>query len=174
MNMQQQRWYLFPAGNLGTESQGAMRSRNEEAVRHLNTLLRGEIAASETYRMGIDKLISDGIDTVRVSILRELQHDHLRAGQIFRRRVKELGGIAEETSGGWGAWTKIAMGTAQIFGDSAALHALRDGEEHGLKEMRHALDNLDADSAELVEKAMIPAQARHIGRINSLIDLFSA
>jgi len=40
--------------------------------------------------------------------------------------------------------------------------------------MRNALDNLDADSAELVEKAMIPAQSRHIGRVNSLIDLFSA
>jgi hypothetical protein len=174
MNAQQQRWYLFPAGNLETESTGAMRLRNEDAIRQLNTLLRGEIAASETYRMGIDKLISDGNDPVRVSILRELQHDHVRAGQIFRKRVNELGGIAEQTSGGWGAWAKIAMGTAQIFGDSAALHALRDGEEHGLKEMRNALDNLDADSAELVEKAMIPAQSRHIGRVNSLIDLFSA
>jgi len=133
--------------------------------------LRGEISATEIYRMGIDKLIKDGQAQSRVAMLREIQREHLRAAQIFRKRISELGGICEETSGNWG--NKVAMGAAQLFGDGAALHALRDGEEHALKEMGASLEHLDADSAELVEKAMMPAQAKHIRRITSLMELIN-
>jgi Domain of unknown function (DUF2383) len=107
-------------------------------------------------------------------LLREIQREHIRAEQIFRKRISELGGVPEDSSGIGGAWARVAMGTAQLFGDSAALHALREGEEQGLREMQAGLASVDAESAMLLEKVMIRAQARHVRRITSLIGLISA
>ena len=36
-------------------------------------------------------------------------------------------------------WSKIVMGTAKLMGDKAALKALKEGEESGLKESQEAL-----------------------------------
>jgi len=174
MNPQEQRWFALPVVDDGRHLHGPRDADHSEAVRQLNSLLRGEIAASETYRMAIDKLIEDGRNPGEAAMLRQMQREHIRAAEVFRKRIAELGGVSEDSSGGWGAWAKVAMGAAQIFGSSSVLHVLRDGEDHGLKEMRAAIDNLDAESAELVEKVMIPAQERHIRRITSLIDLTSA
>jgi len=173
MNPQEQRWFTLPL-----ESINHPRARNDidnhEIILQFNSLLRGEIAASETYRMAIDKLIKDGRGPAQIGMLHEIQREHIRAAQVFRKRIAELGGISEESSGTWGKWAKVAMGAAQLFGDRATLHALRDGEEQGLKEMQSAIQNIDANSAELLEKAMIPAQARHIRRITSLIHVIAA
>jgi hypothetical protein len=174
MNSQEQQWFTLQLVGSGSHAHGPNDSHHDEAAQQLNSLRRGEIAASETYRMAIDKLMRDGRDPSRVAVLRVMQREHVQVAEIFRKRIAEMGGVSDDSSGGWGAWAKVAMGTAQLFGDSAALHALRDGEEYGLKEMRSAIENLDAASAELVEKAMIPAQRRHVQRITSLIDAISA
>src|SRR5690349_18063086 len=52
-------------------------NNSEDAVRQLNSLLRGEISACETYRMAIDK-VSDGDQGAmyNVSILREIETEH--------------------------------------------------------------------------------------------------
>jgi hypothetical protein len=172
MNSEEQRWFTLPlVESLQPHARGKDEAPREEVVQQFNLLLRGEISASEIYRMAIDKLIKDGQDPSRVATLREIQREHIRAAQVFRKRISELGGVAEDSSGNWGI--KVAMGAAQLFGDSATLHALRDGEEHALKEMGASLEQLDADSAELVEKAMMPAQAKHIRRITSLIELIN-
>ncbi len=174
MNSQEHQWFTLQLVGSAPYPHRPDDSDHNEAARQLNSLLRGEIAASETYRMAIDKLMQDGRDPSEVTILRVMQREHVQVAQVFRKRISEMGGVSDDSSGGWGAWAKLAMGAAQLFGDSAALHALRDGEEYGLNEMRSAIENLDAESAELVEKAMIPAQKRHVQRITSLIDKISA
>jgi hypothetical protein len=174
MNSQENQWFALQLVGNAPHAYPPHDSDHDDAARQLNSLLRGEIAASETYRMAIDKLIQDGRDPNQVATLRIMQREHVQVAQIFRKRIAEMGGVSDNSSGGWGAWAKLAMGAAQLFGDSAALHALRDGEEYGLNEMRSAIENLDAGSAELVEKAMIPAQRRHIQRITSLINATAA
>jgi hypothetical protein len=174
MNSQENQWFALQLVGTAPHAKKPDDSDHDEATRQLNSLLRGEIAASETYRMAIDKLIQDGRDPSQVAILRIMQREHIQVAQIFRMRIAEMGAVSDDSSGGWGAWAKLAMGTAQLFGDSAALHALRDGEEYGLNEMRSAIENLDAGSAELVEKAMIPAQRRHVQRLTSLINAMAA
>ena len=74
----------------------------------------------------------------------------------------------------WGAWARIAQGAAQLFGDGAALHSLKEGEEHGVRDMRAGLKNLDAESTDLVEKDLLPGQQQCLGRVDYLIDLISA
>src|SRR5207244_4149650 len=140
-----------------------------ESVRQLNSLLRGEISAAETYRMAIDK-VAGGDDIANAGLLREIQEEHGRAAQGIRDRIRELGGEPSDSSGAWGAWAKTVQGTANLFGDSSSLKALKEGEEHGLKDYREGLDAIDASSADLVQNQLIPAQQRHINLLDQLIN----
>src|SRR6187402_1524845 len=87
-----------------------------EAVRQLNSFLRGEISAAETYRMAIDKAGDSENNAANVGLLREIQEEHGRAAQAIRDRIRELGGEPSDSSGAWGAWAKLVEGTASVFG----------------------------------------------------------
>jgi hypothetical protein len=142
-----------------------------EAVRQLNSFLRGEISAAETYRMAIDKVAdSDQSHAANLGLLREIQEEHGRAAQALRDRIRELGGEPSDSSGAWGAWAKFTQGTANLFGDASALKSLKEGEEHGLKDYQEGADDIDATSSELVVNQLIPAQQRHINLLDQLIN----
>ena len=139
-----------------------------EAVRQLNSLLRGEISAAETYRMAIDK-VADGGDADNAGLLREIQEEHGRAAQGIRDRIRELGGEPSDSSGAWGAWAKTVQGTMNLFGDASALKSLKEGEEHGLKDYQEAVDDVDPTSGQLIQNQLIPAQQRHITILDQLL-----
>ena len=141
----------------------------DQTVSQLNSLLRGEISAAETYRMAIDKIVASP-SSDNVGLLREIQEEHGRAAQGIRDRIRELGGEASDSSGAWGAWAKTVQGTMNLFGDASSLKALKEGEEHGLKDYHEGLDDIDATSAELVQNQLIPAQQRHISLLDTLIN----
>jgi bacterioferritin (cytochrome b1) len=144
--------------------------RSDEAVRQLNSFLRGEISAAETYRSAIDKVADSDEAAANIGVLREIQEEHGRAAQAIRDRIRELGGEPSDSSGAWGAWATLVQGTANLFGDSSALKSLKEGEEHGLKDYREGLDDIDLTSAELVQNQLIPAQQRHINLLDQLIN----
>jgi bacterioferritin (cytochrome b1) len=157
---------------MATDVTGSNAADPNEAVRQLNSFLRGEISAAETYRMAIDKL-ADSEQTAaqtNVGLLREIQEEHGRAAQTLRDRIQELGGEASDSSGAWGAWAKTVEGTMNIFGDTSALKGLKEGEEHGLKDYQAGVDDVDPTSAQLVQNQLIPAQQRHINLLDQLID----
>src|SRR5436305_1596375 len=156
----------FSSGNDIGESLGG----SDEASRQLNSYLRGEISAAETYRMAIDKVADeDKAQTANLGLLREIQEEHARAAQALRDRIRELGGEPSDSSGAWGAWAKFTQGTANLFGDASALKSLKEGEEHGLKDYMEGADDIDATSEELVRNQLIPAQQRHINLLDQLI-----
>jgi uncharacterized protein (TIGR02284 family) len=144
---------------------------SSEAVRQLNSFLRGEISAEETYRMAIDK-VADKEKTqaaANLGLLREIQQEHHRAVQTLRDRIQELGGEPSDSSGAWGAWASTVQGTMNLFGDNSALKSLKEGEEHGLKDYQAGVDDIDPTSAQLVQNQLIPAQQRHINLLDQLI-----
>ena len=141
-----------------------------ETVRQLNSLLRGEISAAETYRMAIDKVAGSDSAEANAGLLREIQEEHGRAAQEIRDRIQELGGEASDSSGAWGAWAKTVQGTMNLFGDASSLKALKEGEEHGLKDYQEALDDVDPSSKQLINNQLIPAQQRHINLLDQLIN----
>ena len=138
-----------------------------ESVRQLNSLLRGEISAAETYRMAIDKVADR--NAPNAGLLREIQEEHGRAAQGIRDRIRELGGEPSDSSGAWGAWAKTVQGTMNLFGDASALKSLKEGEEHGLKDYQEAVDDVDPTSAQLIQNQLIPAQQRHINLLDQLV-----
>ena len=140
-----------------------------EAVRQINSLLRGEISAAETYKMAIEK-IADSDVSEHAQVLRQMQEEHGRAAQELRERIRSLGGEPSDSSGAWGAWAQTVQGTMNLFGDAAALKSLKEGEEHGLKDYQEALDDTDQLTASLIQSELIPNQQRHIDMLDQLIN----
>lgn len=144
------------------------RNTSEASISQLNSLLRGEISATETYRIALDK-VADSDSKANVGLLRSIQEEHGRACQSIRDRIRELGGEASDSSGAWGVWAKTVTSLGSLFGDSTAIKALKEGEEHGLKDFQEALDDVDVSSADLVRLQLIPAQQRHINALDGML-----
>ena len=108
----------------------------------LNSLLRGELSAVETYQQALDKVGNDP----NAYELRRIASEHREAADTLRQHILQRGGQPAENSGAWGTWAKAVEGTAKVFGNTAAMKALKEGEEHGIKDYESALKNTDLDT----------------------------
>jgi uncharacterized protein (TIGR02284 family) len=133
----------------------------------LNALLRGELAATETYQQALAK-VGDG---PRAADLRKIHDAHRTAANTLRQHVHEHGGKPDQGSGGWGVYAKTVAAAASMFGDTAALKALKEGEEYGLKDYEKALadDKLPADCKELIRSTLLPQTRAHIPVLEKLM-----
>jgi uncharacterized protein (TIGR02284 family) len=132
----------------------------------LNSLLRGEMSAIETYRQAIEKMDNEpGSD-----VLHMLRVEHRDAADALWHHIENHGGKPSEDSGPWGSFAKAVEGTAKLFGNAAALKALKEGEEHGLKDYEEALkeDGLPADCQALI-RGLMEKQRAHIPLIDRLL-----
>jgi len=105
----------------------------------IKTLLRNELSAVEAYQQALGK----GEDRLgherEFEQLSAILNDHQRAAARLETLIRKVGGTPTQDSGAWGAWSKIVMGTAKLFGEKSALKALKEGEESGLKEYHDIL-----------------------------------
>jgi demethoxyubiquinone hydroxylase (CLK1/Coq7/Cat5 family) len=125
-------------------------------VEQLNSFLRGEISAVETYRQALKNLA----DIAARAQLEQCRESHERRVDLLRTRIIQLGGTPEESSGAWGAFAKLTEKGAAMFGAKAAIDVLEEGEDHGLKDYKSHLASLDADSRFFVEQELLPAQTQ--------------
>ena len=133
----------------------------------LDSLLRGEMSAIETYRMAIEKLA--GSNKPGVAELQRIQRDHRDAADLLWHHLERKGERPSEGSGAWGAFAKAVEGTAKLLGNKAALKALKEGEEHGLKEYEEALDDEISPELQSVIRALISRQQSHIQTLDRLL-----
>jgi hypothetical protein len=122
----------------------------------LNGFLRGEISAVETYRQALDKLQTS---PSRVE-LEQCRRSHEQRVARLQQEVMRAGGTPEEGSGAWGAFAKLVEGSSKVFGEKAAISALEEGEDHGLKLYRDEMEKLDATARAVIESEVLPAQER--------------
>ncbi len=139
----------------------------DQCIEQLNSLLRGEISSVETYEQAIRKVDDEHASDAKA--LQGIAQEHGEAAQALRGEIQRLGGKADNSSGAWGVWAKIVEGTAKFFGDASALKALKEGEEHGLKDYREALDDVDESSRTLISDRLIPNQTRHIAVLDGMM-----
>ncbi len=126
------------------------------SVETLNGFLRGEISAVETYRQALDRLASS---PSRVQ-LEQCRRSHEERVEKLRRQVVRLGGEPAEGSGAWGAFARVVEGSAKGLGEKAAIAALEEGEDHGLKLYKSDIAKLDPTSRAVIETEILPAQQR--------------
>lgn len=101
----------------------------------LRSLLRGEMSAVETYERALEK-VNGAPEGAK---LRQIFADHSQAVGLLRDHLIRYEGQMPMSSGAWGTFAIAVQATANLLGDSAALAALKEGEEHGIKEYQRAL-----------------------------------
>ena len=126
------------------------------SVQTLNSFLRGEIAAVETYRRALGSLTCRG----RVEDLRDCLASHERRMERLRRRIVDLGGVPSESSGPWDGFARLCAGECDAGDEDAALAALEEGEDTGLKHYLDDVGKLDRDSRRFVASDILPEQVR--------------
>jgi hypothetical protein len=126
------------------------------ALKHLNTLLRGELAAVATYRLAFDRVrhFPEKGDLVAC------ERSHRERADLLRSRILQLGGAPAESPGAWGMFARLVEAGAAALGDRAALAALEEGEDLGLRSLRGNHTELDDDSRVLVQARILPEQER--------------
>ena len=125
-------------------------------IKQLNSFLRGEISAVETYEQALTKADSPRTE----AILRANKDSHAARATALNTAIRGAGGEPAESSGVWGAFAKATAGGAKLFGETAAVAALEEGEDHGLKEYRSDLDDLSPAAKTLVTTKLLPEQQR--------------
>lgn len=124
-------------------------------IDQLNSFLRGEMSAVETYRIALDKLEVDSPSRSRLDACRQ---SHAERVASLRAKILALGGKPADGSGPWGAMTKAIESTANVFGEKAAIAALEEGEDHGLRDYQEDLAKLGSDAREIVTAQLLPQQ----------------
>lgn len=122
----------------------------------LNALLRSELAAAESYRRGIEQLDS----TLYHGTLLQCRCSHEDRAELLRQEILARGGIPAQASGPWPTVSRFGEFETILFGDSVAISALSRGENDGQDDYRAVLDQLDPQTRQLVESALIPEQQR--------------
>jgi demethoxyubiquinone hydroxylase (CLK1/Coq7/Cat5 family) len=129
---------------------------SDEAINKLNECLRGELSAVETY----DLAMRSARDLELVSALRELRDSHDRRVALLRDRIRAWGAEPVQTSGAWGAFARLVQRGADLFGDSAAMVALEEGEDRGIHMYADDLDHLDAKTRDFLVLELLPEQEK--------------
>jgi hypothetical protein len=141
----------------------------KETAGTLNSLLRGELAATDTYQKAMDVLG----DAPGAMDLRRIHEEHREAANTLRLQIHEIGGEPDHSSGGWGAWAGAVERTAMTFGPRLAAQGLMRGEEFGVKDYEGALqnDNLTQDCKTLIHNHLLPHTREHVATLGRIIEL---
>lgn len=129
--------------------------QTDKNVEALSSLLRGEMSAVETYDQALEKIDGDAAITQE---LKRCRSSHQERVNMLRGEVSRFGGQPPTGSGPWGAFAKLIEGGAKMFGKKAAIAALEEGEDHGLKQYREDLAKLDASVRSNLEARLLSEQ----------------
>jgi hypothetical protein len=129
----------------------------EQDIEKLNSFLRGEISAFETYTQALEKLEAAGPLRTR---LEQCRNSHGRRVTLLREEIVRRGGVPADGSGVWGAFAKLVEGGAKLFGAKSAIAALEEGEDHGRDDYLAEVGDVSADVRRLVESKLLPEQLR--------------
>ncbi|HET9622377.1 MAG TPA: DUF2383 domain-containing protein [Kofleriaceae bacterium] len=143
----------------------------KSSIDQLNHFLRGEISAVETYRMALDKL--EPASPARGEVETCMQ-SHASRVTLLREAILAAGGTPVDSSGPWGAFAKAVEGGARVLGDKAAIAALEEGEDHGVKDYRSDVAELDAQTQSLIVSRLQPEQQQTHNRMSALKKRLSA
>jgi len=129
----------------------------------LDRLLRGELAAIETYDLCLDRIEEE--DTKRT--LSSLRNSHSLRSEQIHNHIALLGGEPSESSGAWGALAKVLEGGASRLSTNLALEALEAGERHGIREYLD-VDDLEPETRAFVRDHLRPEQERTHAALSEL------
>jgi hypothetical protein len=123
-------------------------------VDQLNSFLRDELAAVETYGAA---LLGRSAFSGKTE-LSMCQRSHEVRASTLRDKIVSLGGQAAATSGATGAWKKLLESGAVALGEGTAIRALEREEDHVLQDYRKGIDGLDSEVRAFLEAIVLPEE----------------
>jgi demethoxyubiquinone hydroxylase (CLK1/Coq7/Cat5 family) len=136
----------------------------QKNVEQLNSFLRGEISAVETYRQALTALQSSTYG----SKIAAGKQSHEQRVAILTEEIRRLGGAPAESSGVWGSFAKLVEGGAAALGEKAAIAALEEGEDHGNADYKRDVAKLDSGVRAVIEQKVLPLQLRTHAEMSAL------
>lgn len=127
-------------------------TESDKVVSNLNSLLRGEISAVETYDQAIKHL-----QTLPIKDLIANRDCHRKRVDLIANNIRQHGGIPQATSGVWGGFARLVERGAALISDRTVVAALEEGEDRGLAQYRKPGD-LDPSSIQLIDLVLLPRQ----------------
>ncbi len=124
----------------------------DKLISTLNSFLRGEMSAVETYSQAIQHLDGDPTST-----LKENRDCHARRVNFIRGKVIAAGGEPSTSSGAWGNFTSAIEKGASLLGKKMVYAALEEGEDRGLAMYRSPKD-ADDTTLEMIRVHLLPTQ----------------
>jgi Domain of unknown function (DUF2383) len=125
-------------------------------IDQLNSFLRGELSAIETYRLALERLEQSEF---RPSLV-QCSRSHEERARLLTEAIMGRGGEPADSSGAWGSLVRMLERSAAALSESAAIAVLEEGEDHGRDDYLRDLDNLEPSARQLVEFAILPEQRR--------------
>lgn len=135
----------------------------EHEIEALDKLLRGELAAVETYDQALDR-----VDGAVAETLSSLRASHQLRAEQLHNHILLLGGEPSEESGAWGVFARLVEGGATLISDRTALEALEAGEKHG-KQQYDDLPALEPTTRAFVQEHLRPQQEFTYTQLSKLI-----
>ena len=127
---------------------------HRRSVKHLASFCRGEMSARDSF---IVALTYPAMEPYR-EVLTYCRDSHQRRADLLVKEIEQLRGEAPRSSGPWGTLVDIIERAAIGMGQRAAIAALREGEDHGLRDYRADSPKLDPAQRKFVEDQILPGQ----------------
>ena len=129
-----------------------MHTAPEKVIANLNSLLRGEISAVETYDQAISHLKDGTINDLITN-----RDCHRKRVDLIASNNRQHGGTPDQTSGVWGSFARLVERGASLISDKTVIAALEEGEDRGLAQYRDP-GELDPSSIQLIQTVLMPRQ----------------
>ncbi len=144
-----------------------MSTPTEKDIDQLNSFLRGERSALDTYDQVLEKAESLVVKTG----LKQGRDSHQERVRLLEDKIRSLGGKPADDSGVWGSFAKAVEGGAKLFGVATAVSVLEEGEDHGLKDYQRDLSDLSPGSQTFVRTSLLPKQQQSHDLLSRLQEL---
>src|SRR5947207_4394685 len=120
-----------------------------QTIDQLNSFLRGELSAVESYRLALDHLEQSEFRATLVQCSRS----HEERARLLTEAILGRGGEPADSSGAWGSLVRMVERSAAAISESAAVAALEEGEDHGSDDYLRDIDRLEPSAQQLIELA---------------------
>jgi len=144
------------SGKTATTDQSSKEATRSVSLAKLTECLQGELSAVETYELALKSVNHVGLHHT----LQEILTSHARRTEVVAEKIKRLGAEPPTSSGIWGAFAKVVQSGADLLGERAAIAALEEGEDRGLKLYTENLDTCNYKTRSFIQTNLLPEQQR--------------
>ena len=131
----------------------------------LAVLLHEELSASEAYQEAMSHAASDQCQRS----LSTIKSEHEAAANVLRSFTSESSDQHEP--GGWDVLSKAVHGVEKLYGRTATIRSLQDGEALAMRDYERVLDDEEVPSKckFIIRSRLIPQAMDHIAILGDLL-----